>query len=170
MTDVRLIALDVDGTLTDGKLYYSSSGDEVKAFNVKDGLAISQAVKVGYEVALITGRTSDIVTTRAKELGIKHVYQGIHSKAEVLNELCEKLNYDIKNVLFVGDDINDLEAMKVSGYSACPKDAAIEVIKQADFISEFNGGEGAVREILVNLLQLTGHWGKITIDYSGGAQ
>lgn len=170
MDDIRVIALDVDGTLTDGKLFYSSTGEEIKTFNVKDGLAIAQAIKAGIEIILITGRSSDAVSKRAQELGISRVFQGIHSKVSVLNQISDELNIELKNFMFVGDDINDIDAMKACKYSACPKDAAKEVREYVNIVSQFNGGEGAVREIIVSVLEASGKWGNIVTNYASRGQ
>lgn len=155
---IKLIILDVDGTLTDGKLYISNSGEEMKAFNVKDGLAISRALSLGKKIAIITGKTSNIVSLRAKELGIKEVYQGIKNKISVLNELLIKYNITYENVAYMGDDLIDLSVMKQVKLSGAPKDSVPEILEISNFISTRNGGDGAVREFIEYILKEENLW------------
>lgn len=163
---IKLIVLDVDGTLTDGKLYISNSGEEMKAFNVKDGLAITKALALGKEVAIITGKTSNIVSLRAKELGIKEVHQGIKNKIVVLDEILKKYNITYENVAYMGDDLIDLEVMKKSKLSGAPKDSVAEILEIADFISTKNGGEGAVREFIEYILKKENLWESFLKNFS----
>jgi len=149
---IELIVLDVDGTLTNGKIGYTQNGDEVKSFCVKDGLAISSWLKLGKEVAIITGRKSKIVERRAKELGIKYLYQGIHDKQKVLENLLEELTLTMENVASVGDDLNDFTMLKASKRSFVPFDASLYVKKIATDSLASRGGEGAVREMLELLI------------------
>lgn len=155
---IELIILDVDGTLTDGKLYISNNGEEMKAFNVKDGLAISRALSLGKKIAIITGKTSNIVSLRAKELGIKEVYQGIKNKVSVLNELLMKYNITYENVAYMGDDLIDLSVMKQVKLSGAPKDSVPEILEISNFISTRNGGDGAVREFIEYILKEENLW------------
>jgi 3-deoxy-D-manno-octulosonate 8-phosphate phosphatase (KDO 8-P phosphatase) len=134
--------------MTDSRITYSENGDEIKSFNVKDGLAISSWRRLGRQVAIITGRTSNIVARRAKELHIEHFYQGIHNKREVLDELLEKLNLKMENVAAIGDDLNDLSMLKAAEISFVPRDASVYVDKIADVILPKKGGDGAVREMI----------------------
>ena len=150
---IELVVLDVDGTLTDGKITYTQNGDEVKSFCVKDGLAIASWIKLGKQVAIITGRNSKIVERRAKELGIKHFYQGIHNKQEVLEGLLKELNLSMENVASAGDDLNDYKMLNASKRSFVPKNASLYVQKIATDILEAKGGEGAVREMLECLIR-----------------
>ena len=149
---IELIVLDVDGTLTDGKITYTQHGDEVKSFCVKDGLAIASWIKLGKQVAIITGRNSKIVERRAKELGIKYFYQGIHNKQEVLEGLLKELNLTMENVASAGDDLNDYKMLNASKRSFVPQNASRYVQKIATDILEAKGGEGAVREMLECLI------------------
>ena len=150
---IELIVLDVDGTLTDGKITYTQDGDEVKSFCVKDGLAIASWIKLGKQVAIITGRNSKIVERRAKELGIKHFYQGIHNKQEVLENLLEELNLSMENVASAGDDLNDYKMLNASKRSFVPLNASLHVQKIATDILDAKGGEGAIREMLECLIR-----------------
>ena len=153
---IELIVLDVDGTMTDSRITYTENGDEIKSFNVKDGLAIASWRKLGRQVAIITGRNSDIVARRAKELHIEHFYQGIENKKEVLEELLEKLDLTMENVATIGDDLNDLRMLKASKISFVPRDASAYVDKIATVILSKKGGDGAVREMIEYLIKKEG--------------
>ncbi|UUV18847.1 HAD-IIIA family hydrolase [Fusobacteria bacterium ZRK30] len=170
MKDIKLVVLDVDGTLTDGKLYIDNNGVETKAFHVKDGMAIAQGIKNGLDILILTGRESKIVEVRAKELGITEIYQGIKDKKTKIEEVLKDKNLNYNNVAYIGDDINDLEVMKLVGYSGCPRDAVKQIRGISDLISEYNGGEGAVREIIEIILEKQGIWEKVLKKYTGGAQ
>ena len=149
---IELIVLDVDGTMTDSRITYSEHGDEIKSFNVKDGLAIASWRKLGKQVAIITGRSSQIVARRAKELRIEHFYQGIHNKKEVLESLLEKLDLTMDNVAAIGDDLNDLQMLKAAEVSFVPRDASAYVDKIATVVLSKKGGDGAVREMIEHLI------------------
>ncbi len=170
MNKIKLVVLDVDGTLTDGKIYYDSLGNETKAFDVKDGMAIAQAIAHGIDIAIVTGRTSTIVDKRAKELGVKHIHQGIHDKVSVVDGIVKELNITYEDVMYIGDDINDLKIMKKVGWPACPKDAVEDVVKVCATCSKHKGGCGAVREIIESLLKAKGLWKDIIDDYIGANQ
>ncbi|WP_373532207.1 KdsC family phosphatase [Vampirovibrio sp.] len=145
---IRLVVLDVDGVLTDGKITYTSAGDEIKSFNVKDGLGISLGIKNGLQFAIITARESVMVTRRAEELGIQHLIQKMKTKLPALQKLVAELDLTLEQVLYVGDDLPDIPCIEAVGFSACPADAAREVLAMAHFVSRYPGGHGAVREIL----------------------
>lgn len=153
---IELIVLDVDGTMTDSRITYSEKGDEIKSFNVKDGLAIASWRKLGKQVAIITGRSSSIVARRSKELRIEHFYQGIDNKKEVLERLLEKLNLTMENVAAIGDDLNDLSMLKAAKISFVPRDASAYVDKIANVILTRKGGDGAVREMIEYLITKEG--------------
>ncbi|WP_022846888.1 MULTISPECIES: KdsC family phosphatase [unclassified Desulfurobacterium] len=150
--DIKLIILDVDGVLTDGSIYYDSEGREYKRFNVKDGFAIKYALSQGIEIAVITGRTSSMVEKRCKELGIKYVFQNIQDKESVCDELVNRFNITYDEVAYMGDDIPDLPLIKKSGFSGAPIDAVRKVKKEADFVSVYPGGKGAVREFIERIV------------------
>ena len=145
---IKLIVLDVDGCLTDGRIIYTSDGGEIKSFNVKDGLAISSWIKMGNHAAIITGRNSTIVQKRADELGIKHLFQGVKDKEKVLNELIDSLGFKYYEVGAIGDDLNDYKMLRSVGRSFTPKDAVKELRELVDTVLTCNGGEGAVREMI----------------------
>ena len=166
MKDIKILVLDVDGTLTDGKIYVDDKDNSFKAFNVKDGFALVNWLKLGGEVAILTGKKSNIVERRAKELGIKYIIQGSKNKKQDLNNLLKELNITFENVAYMGDDLNDLGVMKSVGFSACPKDSVQEVLEITNFISSKNGGDGAVREFLEHIMKKNGMWKKILEKYS----
>lgn len=153
---IELIVLDVDGTMTDSRISYTEAGDEVKSFNVKDGLGIVSWMKLGKKVAIITGRNSKIVAKRAKELGIEYYYQGIKDKRKVLAELLEKLDISYDQVATIGDDLNDYTMLQDAAISFVPKDAAGVVEKIATVSLRRRGGDGAVREMIDYLIEKEG--------------
>ena len=155
---IKLVLLDVDGTLTDGGIYRGNNGEELKRFNVKDGYAIVNAQKLGIEFGIITGRKSELVEIRAKELKIKYLYQGISEKTVILEEIMKKDGLSKEEIAYMGDDLNDLLIMKQVGLSGTPKDAVDEVIQVANFVSKKNGGSGAVREFIEHILKKDGKW------------
>ena len=149
---IQLLILDVDGTLTSGAISYTNSGEEIKSFDVKDGLAISSWIKLGFDVAIVTGRTSSIVTKRAQELGIKHIHQGVKDKFSLLLGLCEDLNLSFDAVAAMGDDLNDLKMLSHVGKSFAPANAAMQIRQKVHHVTQAKGGEGAVREAIEHLL------------------
>jgi 3-deoxy-D-manno-octulosonate 8-phosphate phosphatase (KDO 8-P phosphatase) len=149
---IKLIVLDVDGCLSDGKIIYSEDMIESKAFNIKDGLGISTWVKIGNEVAIITGRNSKIVQRRAEELGVQHLFQGIKDKDRVLKELVSSLGINFDNVAVVGDDLNDFKMLNLAGRSFTPKNGVKEIQNIVDVVLSRDGGDGAVREMIDSLV------------------
>ena len=162
---IKIVILDVDGTMTDGKISYDNNRIETKSFDVKDGMAIAQAIKYGIKVAIITGRTSKIVEYRASELGITDIYQGVENKIATLDGLLEKYSYNYENVAYMGDDINDIPAMIRASYVGITADAVSDVEEFAHFKSRYNGGYGAVREFVETILKANGIWNKIIENY-----
>ena len=143
---IKLFASDVDGTLTDGGMYYTDQGELMKKFNTRDAVGLRLLQEQDVHVALITGEDSDIVRVRAKKLKIEHVYCGVTDKLKILNELCVALNISTQQVAYVGDDINDLEIIQNVGLSFAVSDAEPIILKSAMFKLEKSGGAGAVRE------------------------
>jgi 3-deoxy-D-manno-octulosonate 8-phosphate phosphatase (KDO 8-P phosphatase) len=149
---IKVMVMDVDGTLTDGKIYMGNNGEVMKAFDIKDGHAIIHFKDFGITPAIITGRTSKIVENRCSDLKIKHFYQGVENKILKLEELLKVLGsesgeeYTFENVAYAGDDLIDLECMKLCGVAVCPADAVDEIKAVSHFVSTKNGGCGAVRE------------------------
>ena len=156
---IKLLITDVDGVLTDGKIYLGTNSLEFKAFHVHDGKGIKLLQEAGVEVAIITGRQSEAVSNRAKELAIKDAYQGVKDKIAVFNNLLERYNLSSDQVAYIGDDINDLEVLTKVGFSASVANGVAKVKERVDYVTEKAGGEGALRElaelILSNNLQLT---------------
>ena len=147
LSNIKLVILDVDGTLTDGGVYIDNNGVESKKFNIKDGAGIVLAEQAGIEFMILTGRKSYCVEHRANELKIKYVFQGIADKLSHLQQFLSQQGLSPSDVAYIGDDVNDLECMRIVGFTACPADAVEEVRQQCDFVSRYNGGQGAVREV-----------------------
>jgi len=150
---IELIVIDVDGTLTDGKIYYTNSGDEIKAFNIKDGLMLKSWNRLGRKSAIITGRESEIVLKRAKELDVTFIKQGVKNKKEVLDEIIKELDISYSEVAVIGDDMNDLSMLKLVKKSFAPYDANPYIYDYVNFPLKKNGGEGAVAEMIEVLLK-----------------
>jgi len=144
---VKALIFDVDGVLTDGKIIYTNSGDEIKAFNVKDGQIIKHLKEAGIVVGAITGRSSELVKRRCEELKLDFYYQGIHDKPKIFEQVCEQYGLQKNQVAYIGDDIIDLGILTQCGLAIAPRDAMSYVIEQVDLISEKSGGEGVVREV-----------------------
>ena len=145
--DIRLLVMDVDGVMTDGKVTYASDGQELKSFNIKDGLGIKRANASGIETAIITARTSPMVERRVLELSITYLIQGREDKLTALADLVGQMNLSLDQVAYIGDDLTDLTAIESVKLGACPADAAIEVRSKADWVSSRAGGDGCVREL-----------------------
>ena len=151
--EIRLAVFDVDGVLTDGRLFLDDQGIQTKAFHVRDGLGLKALMQHGIEVAIITARRSGVVQKRMSELGIKHLRQGEADKERALLELADRLSIPTTQVSYMGDDLIDWPAMKHCGLSAAPADADAWIRAQVDFVSKAGGGLGAVRELSELLLE-----------------
>lgn len=150
---IKLLVLDVDGVMTDGGMYYTESGDQIKKYNTKDGMGIMKAQEKGLICGIISSAFTDkMVLNRAEVLKIEHVYVGREQKITVLKQWCEALSITLDQVAIIGDDINDLSVMREVGLRACPKDAVQEVKKEVDIVLTKNGGTGVVREFIDNFL------------------
>ena len=148
-TRIKMLAMDVDGTLTDGKIYLSENGEILKAFCIKDGYAIHDLLPThGIIPILITGRSSKIVENRAQELGVDMVFQGVKDKLALLKKIADENKVTLDEIAYIGDDLNDLECINACGLSGCPADAVESVQERADYISNNNGGFGAVRDFI----------------------
>ena len=151
---IELLVLDVDGTLTDGKIIYSSLGDESKQFDVKDGLAVaSWTKKLNKKVAIITGRTSKLVEQRAKELGVTHLFQGVDNKDEILENILKEENLTWEQTAAIGDDLNDYKMLCKVGLSFAVNDAVLDIQNICTVLCEKKGGNGAVREMIEYILK-----------------
>ncbi len=155
---IRLLIMDVDGVLTDGRLHFSNNGDEIKVFSSVDGLGLVAIQRFGIKLAIITGRSSTVLETRAKHLGIKHLYQGQDNKVLAFNELLEQLQLNQQQVAYIGNDWNDLGVLDLVGLSASPCDAEAEVKNRVDWSSKRNGGNGAVRDLCHLIMQAQGSY------------
>ena len=155
---VRLLVLDVDGVLTDGVLVYGASGEEIKRFHVRDGLAVQQARRAGVEIAIISGRASAAVTRRMSELGVVEVHQGVGDKESLLRGLLARLGVRAAETAVMGDDLPDLPLMRIAGLAMAPADAVAEVRRAARWVSASSGGQGAVREAVEMLLRSRKAW------------
>ncbi len=150
---IKLLLLDVDGVMTDGGIYFSERGDELKKFNIHDGYGIVKLRRHGLNVGIITGRISQLVARRAKELGITEVYQNREDKLEAYDRVKKKLGIDDPEIAYIGDDEPDMPVMQQVGFSACPADAVAVIRRQADYVCVCRGGEGAVREVIDLILE-----------------
>lgn len=164
--NIQWIVLDVDGVLSDGSLVYTSTGEELKSFSVKDGLGLTAARKSGIKLAIITARVSPMVERRAKELHFDALFMGHANKTEALRALCAEYQIDLKTIAYMGDDLNDLGALQLVGLPMAPNNAVPEVKQLAKFISTVNGGQGAVREAVEYILKNQGLWETVVADYA----
>ncbi len=151
-TRIKLLAFDIDGVMTDGGLHYTDDGSELKTFNVQDGLGLKFMQRAGFELAIVTGRTSGVVAARAADLGIEHVYQGVANKRNAVGGLLEKLGLDWNECAFMGDDVIDLPAMTLAGLAIAPANARPIVKEHAHAVTDASGGNGAVREAIEFIL------------------
>lgn len=154
---IKYLVMDVDGTLTDGKIYMGADGEAMKAFNIKDGFGIHDLLpQAGIVPVVLTGRESRIVVNRCRELGIENLYQGIRDKERFLRDFLMRLDASPAEVAYAGDDLNDLGCMKLvkvnGGIVGAPADACAQVKEMADFVASVKGGEGAVREFIETLV------------------
>lgn len=162
---LKLFVMDVDGVLTDGTLYFGAKGEALKGFHVLDGMGISLAKKAGLIPAIITGRMSEIVAARARELGIADVYQGRADKRQALEELFSHYNVTAEETAYMGDDLNDLSLLRQVALPIAPANAVPEVKAAAHVVTDKSGGSGAVREALEYILKKQGHWDSLIAQY-----
>ncbi len=162
---IKMILLDVDGVLTNGQLIIGANGELVKVFNALDGMGIKLAIRTGLLFGIITGRKSEAITIRAKELGIKDIYQGVRNKLESYNIILEKYNLKPEEIAYVGDDWQDLPLLLRVGFSATTDNGAEEVKKRVHYTAKAKGGEGAVREIVELILKAQGLYDKILEEF-----
>jgi 3-deoxy-D-manno-octulosonate 8-phosphate phosphatase (KDO 8-P phosphatase) len=150
---IRAIALDVDGVLTDGGVWWGPNGEEWKRFSFSDIMGVSLARRAGIILGLISGEDSPLVDRYAAKMHIKHVYKGCRAKAVALREFSNATGVGLEEICFIGDDVNDLPAMEIAGFAAAPSDAARDVLSLVDFVSKHTGGNGAVREFIETVLR-----------------
>ena len=165
MSAIKLLLLDVDGVLTDGRIIYDNQGNELKAFDVKDGHGLKMLQRAGLKIGIITGRSSDLVARRARELGIEILYQRALNKLEPYLEILAEQGLTDDQVAYVGDDIVDLPILRRVGFSATVADANPDVSPYVDYVTKCPGGRGAVREVCDLLLKAQGKWLELTARY-----
>lgn len=158
LKDITTFIFDVDGVLTDGSVFVTESGDQCRTFNTKDGYALQLAVKCMYNVCVITGGKSEGVRLRLNSLGITDVFLGAHTKLDIYKDYITKNFIDPANVLYMGDDIPDIDIMKAVGLPTCPADSAEEVKAVSQYISPALGGRGCARDVIEKVLKIQGKW------------
>lgn len=158
LVNIHTLIFDVDGVLTNGIVTVMPDGQLVRQMNIKDGYALRAAVNAGLRICVITGGKNEGVKTRLQNLGVKDVYLGAHDKIEQYNELVDMYQLSPENVLYMGDDVPDFPVMKLVGLPCCPNDAASEIQQISKYISNKNGGEGCVRDIIEQILRVQGKW------------
>lgn len=156
---IRILVIDVDGTMTDSGIYYDDSGNELKKFSTRDAAGFFAAHELGIKTMIVTGRECEATARRMKELKVDYLCQNIKDKVGYINEFMKKNHYQRNEIGYIGDDLNDLAAMRLVGFVACPADSCQEVIEMADYISGFNGGCGVVRDVIEHILRESGEWG-----------
>jgi len=149
---IRLFATDVDGVLTDAGMYYSETGDEWKKFNTRDGMGIKLLQKAGVITAIVTQERTKLVARRAEKLAIPELHQGVMDKLSLIRDMAQRYGLSLREVAYIGDDVNDLEALQAVGFSAAPADGMAPVLATVDYVCKKKGGEGAVREIAEMIL------------------
>ena len=165
LADIELLAMDVDGVLTDGTLVVNADGSESKFFNSMDGHGIKMWQRAGLKVALISGRASEPTQRRAEQLQIEYVFQDCHDKLPVLENLLKQLGLAPNKVAYIGDDLTDLPAIRFAGFGVTVANAVDEVKKYADYVTTRAGGGGAVREVIEYILKNTGKWQQLITRY-----
>jgi len=158
LKEITTFIFDVDGVLTDGSVFVTENGEQSRAFNIKDGYALQLAVKCGYNVCTVSGSRSKSALYRLNSLGVKDVYMGIHTKIEKIKIYLEEKSIIYENVLYMGDDIPELEVMRLVGLPVCPADAAGEIKAVSMYVSPFAGGKGCARDVIEKVLKVQGKW------------
>jgi len=161
-SSIQLLAFDLDGVLTNGKVAVMPNGDWIREMDIKDGYALQHAIKSGLHIAVITGSASAAVGERLQKLGIRNFHQNVSSKSTVIKDIMREHGLSQQQVLFMGDDIPDLEAFGEVGLKTCPADAVNELLQQADYISPRNGGNGCVRDVIEKTMRAKGIWEQST--------
>ncbi len=155
---IKLFVFDVDGVLTDGKVFLLDNGELARQMNIKDGYALQLAIKKDYQILIISGGSSNAVKTRLEKLGIKNVFLSIKNKLEVLQKFIAENNFAKEQILYMGDDVPDVLPMRNAGLACCPADAVQEVKSISQYISPKNGGDGCVRDVIEKVLKLNDDW------------
>lgn len=162
---IVMMGFDVDGVLTDGTLYFSSQGDEIKAFSSLDGHGLKMLQRAGVEVAIISGRSSRALELRAANLGIAELHMGVADKRTLLSELALQRRIDLRQTGYMGDDVVDLPILRASGFSATVADGHSEVRARVDYVAGNGGGRGAVREVCELIIRARGQWDVVMAEY-----
>ena len=160
LKSIKLLVIDVDGTMTDAGIYYDEHGNELKKFCTKDAAGFFAARAVGIQTMVLTGRECEAVGRRLSELKVDYLYQNVKNKRDFLETFLEERQMSREQVGYIGDDLNVLPAMELAGYSACPKDACGEILAAVDYVSSKEGGHGAVRDVIEHILTQCGTWKK----------
>jgi 3-deoxy-D-manno-octulosonate 8-phosphate phosphatase (KDO 8-P phosphatase) len=155
---IRAFVLDVDGVLTDGSLLLLDDGQMARRMNIKDGYALQLAIKSGYHILVISGGSSEAVKLRLQKLGVNEIFMKVTDKKGLLIEFVQKHGFTWEELLYMGDDIPDMEAMQLVGLPCCPADAVTEIKTISHYISPVNGGNGCVRDVIEKVMKLNGHW------------
>lgn len=166
--NIRLWVIDVDGTMTDAGIYYDEQGNELKKFCTKDAAGFFAAHRAGMEIMVLTGRECEATKRRMKEMKVDYLCQDIKDKIGYLQEFVAKHGLTKEQIAYIGDDLNDLPAMKMAGFVGCPKDSCEEILVRADYVSRKKGGQGAVRDVIEHVLREQGRWEKLVGEIYGG--
>lgn len=165
LADIKLLAMDVDGVLTDGSIIVNSDGSETKSFSALDGHGIRMWRRAGLQIALVSGRLSAPTGRRAQQLEIEHLFEDCHYKLPVVKQLLEQLGLSPENAAYIGDDLPDLPVMRCVGFAVAVANAVDEVKQYADYVTTRPGGSGAVREVIEHILKSTGKWNELMKRY-----
>ena len=158
MNNVNTFVLDVDGVLTDGTIHISPTGEMLRNMNIRDGYAMKAAIESGYTVCIISGGSNEGVRVRLRNLGITDIYLGVPDKVETFKEFTDIYNINPENVLYMGDDIPDYHVMQLVGLPTCPQNAVQEIKGLSKYISHVDGGKGAVRDVIEQVMKVQGKW------------
>lgn len=158
---IKVFIFDIDGVLTNGQLLVTEEGGLLRSMNVKDGFALQLAIKKGYEIVVISGGDSSAAKYRLEKLGLRKVFISVGDKAALLQHLMQENNWQREEMLFMGDDIPDMECLQICGLQTCPKDAVSEIRSLCSYISPFEGGKGCVRDVLEKVMKLQGNWPEV---------
>lgn len=158
LADVEAFVFDVDGVMTDGRIIPLADGDFIRCYYAKDGYAMAYAIKHGYKICIISGGFGKTLQSRLDRLGVQYSYLNCMDKIAAIHDFADKTGVDLKNTIYMGDDIPDLECMREVGIPVTPADGCSEVIEEAVYVSEYNGGHGAVRDIIEQVLRSKGDW------------
>lgn len=158
MNNINTFVLDVDGVLTDGTIHVSPTGEMLRNMNIRDGYAMKAAIESGYTVCIISGGSNEGVRVRLRNLGITDIYLGVPDKVETFKEFTDIYNINAENVLYMGDDIPDYHVMQLVGLPTCPQNAVQEIKGLSKYISHVDGGKGAVRDVIEQVMKVQGKW------------